>query len=623
MLAVLLLGLLAVLATMQYRWLGQISADERERLEKRLDTDTRRFAEDFNREIQLAYFTFQFDAEAWQGDGRFAQFNERYAAWREQAAFPHLVRDFYFLRQDSKPLRYDAKQRTFTEVEWTEDLKAAHANLLSGEDAELVNEADMTLTMPIYESAAASEKIDLKPEEKEISIGRRRETEAVTLKHPAKFGCLIIKLDEAVVKNELLPLLVRKYFSDGESGSYRLSIVSRRDEKHVLFSSATENGEIDRNSADASVPLFNLSPNNLAVFVNRGLLSRIRSSNQPPQRRLILNERIERRKIPVPVSPNGNKVNILRWEAPEGGLKSRSFERQGFEVIDSSELGGHWLLNVQHEDGSLEKFVAGARYRNLAVSFGILILLAASVAFVFLSARRAQILAQRQMDFVSAVSHEFRTPLAVIYSAGENLSDGVVDSAGQMARYGNLIKREGKKLSGMVEQILEFAGARSGRKKYDLRETDLASVIENALDECQSLIAEKGFTVEKEIAPDLPKISADSNALSHAVQNLITNAVKYGNGHQWMKISARGGGDGRIKISVEDRGIGIAPKDAANIFTPFYRAKTVVDAQIHGNGLGLSLVKQTVDAHGGKVAVESQPEKGSRFTIELPTVMRQ
>jgi signal transduction histidine kinase len=331
---------------------------------------------------------------------------------------------------------------------------------------------------------------------------------------------------------------------------------------------------------------------------------------------------MEKRKIPLPISPNGNKINILRFEAPEGGLRMRSFERQGFEFIDNDEAGGRWLLNVRHADGSLETFVAGARYRNLAVSFGILLLLAASVAFVFLSARRAQTLAQRQMDFVSAVSHEFRTPLAVIYSAGENLSDGVVETGGQTARYGNLIKREGKKLTGMVEQILEFAGARSGRKKYDLRETDVSAVIENALDECQSLIAESGFTVEKEIAPNLPKISADSNALSHAVQNLIANAVKYGNGHRWMKVSAQRSGGRLVKIAVEDRGIGISAKDAANIFTPFYRAKSVVDAQIHGNGLGLSLVKQTVEAHGGKVSVESQPEKGSRFTIELPSIMQ-
>jgi signal transduction histidine kinase len=169
----------------------------------------------------------------------------------------------------------------------------------------------------------------------------------------------------------------------------------------------------------------------------------------------------------------------------------------------------------------------------------------------------------------------------------------------------------------MVEQILEFAGANSGRKKYDLRQTEVEEIIENALCECQPLLQKEGFTLEKIIAENLPKISADKHALSHALQNLIVNAVKYGNGEKWLKISAENGG-GKVKIAVEDKGIGIAPKDLKHIFEPFFRAKQVIDEQIHGNGLGLSLVKQTVEKHGGKIEVESEIGKGSRFTIELP-----
>ena len=123
------------------------------------------------------------------------------------------------------------------------------------------------------------------------------------------------------------------------------------------------------------------------------------------------------------------------------------------------------------------------------------------------------------------------------------------------------------------------------------------------------MIDEKEFELEKEISDKLPAISADSNALSHAIQNLIINSIKYSNGSRRLKITARNGG-GNLKISVEDEGIGISKKDLPHIFEPFYRAKTVVDEQIHGNGLGLSLVKQIVEAHKGKIKVESEVRKG-------------
>ncbi|MEQ1922319.1 MAG: sensor histidine kinase, partial [Pyrinomonadaceae bacterium] len=112
-------------------------------------------------------------------------------------------------------------------------------------------------------------------------------------------------------------------------------------------------------------------------------------------------------------------------------------------------------------------------------------------------------------------------------------------------------------------------------------------------------------------------INADKNALTQAVQNLLINAAKYSNGGTKMRVNAENGG-GNIKISVEDEGIGISKSDLRQVFEPFYRSREVVDAQIHGNGLGLSLVKQIIEAHGGKVTASSEPGKGSTFAIELP-----
>jgi signal transduction histidine kinase len=227
------------------------------------------------------------------------------------------------------------------------------------------------------------------------------------------------------------------------------------------------------------------------------------------------------------------------------------------------------------------------------------------------------------MEFVSAVSHEFRTPLAVICSAGENLADGIVDAPQQVAKYGALVRNEGRRLTEMVEQVLEFAGARSGRRPYQLRPVEIESVIEDALTSYQPLIKEKGYVIEKKIAPGLPLVEADAAALRRSVQNLLSNAMKYDGGNHWIGIRAQSGTGVRgeeVQITVEDQGVGIAPDEVARVFEPFYRGREVVEAQIHGNGLGLSLVKQVIEAHHGRASVVSVQGQGSAFTLHLPAI---
>ncbi|HYP50581.1 MAG TPA: ATP-binding protein, partial [Pyrinomonadaceae bacterium] len=144
--------------------------------------------------------------------------------------------------------------------------------------------------------------------------------------------------------------------------------------------------------------------------------------------------------------------------------------------------------------------------------------------------------------------------------------------------------------------------------------------IEAVLADCQPVIEEKCFTVEKQIAADLPEVSADPNALKQSIQNLVNNALKYSNGNRWMRISAKQE-RGRVSVSVEDKGFGIEPRELRQIFEPFYRGRKAVSEQIHGNGLGLSLVKQIIEAHGGEIRVKSETGKGSRFTIEIPAAL--
>jgi signal transduction histidine kinase len=595
-----LLGLLGLLAYLQYDWLGRISDGERERLGSRLQSDVRRFGEDFNREIQTAYFNFQLDADFWR-EKNYAEFNERFDFWRGRTAYPDLIKDFYFIEAGETVSRYDRQKGTFDATGWMETLDRLKPQIAAENKFQPIAEAVPALLLPVYDGEENFNRIVRTPNlDRTPNLNRAR---MPLLEMPKRFGVLVIELNADTIKNQILPDLVKKYFSDADGANYRLAVVDGENQAVFQTENLTAN--------DANVKFFNLAPSDFVFFANRDLMTTVgeRRSN-------IVFSQIERRSSTVGGAPREKQPRdenkILRTE-----------EKPRLKVFQSERVpdDGVWTLNVQHNAGSLEQFISNTRRKNLAISFGVLSLLAVSVVLIFLSAQRAKRFAQRQMDFVSAVSHEFRTPLAVIRSAGENLTDGVVRDENQVSQYGTLIKREGVKLSAMVEQILEFAGARSGKRKYDLRgETDVEKIIENALAECEPLIKEKGFAVEKEIAENLPPITADEKALSQAIQNLIVNSVKYSNGSRWLKISVANG-DGRIKIHVEDQGIGIAPKDLKHIFEPFYRSKSVVDEQIHGNGLGLSLVKQTVEAHGGKIEVKSEVEKGSRFTIHLPFII--
>ncbi|MDQ3712560.1 MAG: HAMP domain-containing histidine kinase, partial [Acidobacteriota bacterium] len=550
-----LFGLLALLATLQYRWLGQISESEKEQMQKRLQNDSEHFAEDFNRTVQSAYFPFQLFANDWQKD-----FVVDYQNWRKRAEYPDLLKDFYYVPKEGETLQYNFEYYQFLPTDFKADFEQIKTNFAP------VDGKNLILRMPIYmqteklvettfvgKTMTADSPVVIP---RDLKIPRR-----INLSDPV--GYLLIKLDENVLKEKVLKDLSDKYFADG---SYKISIVNQDDNAPIFQNEPIE-------TADISVKMFALTPDHLAAFVNQNLLTSLDSNKgQKTNGQFLFNRQVESRVMKIPRdNSNGNyKIAITGNESQSRVLQMNDLKNDGV-----------WLLNVQHTAGSLENFVAAARHKSLAVSFGILSLLAASVILIFVSAQRAKRLAQKQMDFVSAVSHEFRTPLAVIYSAGENLTDGVVNNEIQVLQYGNLIKREGKKLSRMVEQILEFAGARSGNRKYDLRQTNIKEIIEAALSECKSLIEEKDFSIEKHIDENLPNVIADKTALSQAIQNLIANSIKYGNGNKWLKITAQNG-DGRIKITVEDRGIGIAPKDLKHIFEPFFRSKRVIDEQIHG-----------------------------------------
>jgi signal transduction histidine kinase len=280
-----------------------------------------------------------------------------------------------------------------------------------------------------------------------------------------------------------------------------------------------------------------------------------------------------------------------------------------------------WQVVAKHKSGSVEAAVSGLRRRNLMASFGVLIVLGVTMALILIASQRARRLARLQMDFVAGVSHELRTPLAVISSAAENIAHGVVEDKQQLVRYGNTIVKQSRQLTQLVEQVLQFAATQQAPRKENLGAVNLAEAIDTALEGTAATVAAAHFTVERQIEPGLPAASADFSGLVQSLQNLITNAVKYGGEHHWLRVSAstikEKGHASEVELTVEDRGIGIDKEEINHIFEPFYRSPAVAQSGIHGTGLGLPLTRKIVEAMGGRLTAQSELGKGSSFTIHL------
>ncbi len=378
---------------------------------------------------------------------------------------------------------------------------------------------------------------------------------------------LIFEVNPGYVRDTLLPELLSRHLGSSFS-DYQVEVVSRQSPSRVLYRyPADASGSIGP-AADASVALFEVSWDQLF------------RRNAPPGAR-----------------------DMMRGRPGPGPGPF-----------------GRWQLNVRHRSGSLGAVVARTRARNLGVTAAILLLMLATVASLIVFTRRAQRLATLQMNFVAGVSHELRTPLTVIRTAAFNLRGKLAQNPAQVEKYGSLIRQEAERLTGIVEDVLQFASQHSGRSRLNLEPVPAEDLIEASLAACRSVLDASHCTVEKDIQPGLAPLLGDPVALQHALQNLLTNAAKYGasGAGNWIGIAALSPTPGWIEIRVSDRGPGISPEELPNLFDPFFRGQRAIQDQVHGTGLGLALVKGIVEAHSGSVSAASEPGRLTSFTLRLP-----
>lgn len=571
-----LLVLLPALAVLQYRWVGQLSEAERERMQRSLAHAALQFREGFDLELSRALMALQVDG-AMARDEAWAQYAERYAAWAGVATHPAIVESVFLVDREGQSLRlrrWNPTAMRFEVAGWSGALEALRRDFES--ELAAFGAAGIPRRMP---AAFRTDHSLIVSPLLHVRLGLAGQE---PFPPPVNaFGFTVIQLDLPFVRNELLPALARRHFPQSEGAGYRVAVVDANDPATVVFRSSPD-APTDPTRADVAEPFFT-GYADLMFFAHRE---------------------------PGPASRETRNlvVSVVREGAEPGAVRARVLRAEG----------ARWRLLVQDEHGSLDAAVAAARRRNLAISFGILLLMAVSIGLLTLSSRRAQRLASQQLEFVAGVSHELRTPVAVIHSAAENLSQGVVDDPQRVRQYGEAIETEARRLGEMVERVLQFAGIESGQPMRN------APVAVGALVDDEAGTTEgagSGLTIERRIAADLPPVLGDEAALRSAVRNLLANASKYGGADRWIgvRVDAEPARQAReIRIAVADHGRGIGAADLPHIFEPFYRGADAAARRIQGSGLGLALVRRIVEAHGGRVTVTSREGSGSTFTIHLP-----
>jgi signal transduction histidine kinase len=276
-----------------------------------------------------------------------------------------------------------------------------------------------------------------------------------------------------------------------------------------------------------------------------------------------------------------------------------------------------WQMAIGLKETTIGALARSNFRTNLLLTALVLTVLAFGIALILRASARQLKLAQAKSDFVSNVSHELKTPLTMIRLFAEILSLGRVKNPQKAQDYYQIIENESRRLSQLIDNILDFSRMEAGRKNYHPVESDVAELVEGVIKSYEYQLVNSNFELEVDLQRNLPAIMVDPHAISQAVLNLLNNAVKYSD--KIRKIGVRVYQvEQSIAIEVSDSGIGIPRSEHQKIFEKFHRVGTALVHNTKGSGLGLSLVKHIVEAHRGQVTVESAPGEGSRFTLLLP-----
>ncbi len=596
-LSIVMIGVLCVLlpalAFLQYRWIGQVSESERERLEEGLDIATGRFADDIFREFSGIASSFLFPPTS-EDLGLEAHLSRSLERWKSTAPYPDIVRSVYvseFDRGGELTLRqFNPEFGSLARTEWPTTMDGLKVRL---DELKNFQFPDTSRTPANYSPTASPDPAPVPGENHSLWIMvpmvpqvRAAGLSARNIQRPLA-GLTLIEIDIEVFASELLPAVVATHF---EARDYKIAVFESAHSERIVFRSEEALSRNAMTSPDRAITL--LAPDRRG----RGLFA-----PAPPHR--------------------GRSRGIMSRRFTDLGLPSGRGEggrNRGPQAIPFTIVGPSWQLVAQHQAGSLESAVSTLQRRNLSVGLGILAMLGVSGIMTIVWAERVRSIGRLQMEFAAGISHELRTPLTTIRTAAHKIASGVVSKPEEVREYAAMVKAEGRRLSQMVDQTIQFAQTESGRRHYELRRVAVPQVVERTLGVTFSSSDEAHRKVRIDLDPTLPLVLADETALTHSLGNLISNALKYGVSDDTVAIEARQDTrTNRVQLSVTNSGAELEPSDVQHIFEPFYRGRNIGGTS--GSGLGLSLVRKMIEGQNGEVTVSSQPGQ-TRFTLHIPAI---
>ena len=578
-----LVPLLILLALFQFRWIGEMGERERYRLVQGLYTTANRLSTALQDEVAVLPLVFGVGADEVSDSFKnndWTDFKHRWDIWKAYSMESSIVEGLYLFKRPqtqgvpSTLWQWDGqafipkKDSTFSELLTT-----------------IINTYPMEFGFFDGGKSPAEGELFLVP----LPLGQGRD-----------YFWLGIKLNREAFAQKLLPVLAGQLLF-GKS-DYYFRVVDRK-RGTTLYTSSSAIDERWFNHPDFQYPLLKTE---LSQEPYKTETAPLKGTSTEPIITLLRSRR----------------DSLMAQGDPDRRIESYLTP---YSVRNRDRLeGALWVLEAVHRSGSLTAVVRLTTIRNMIISSAILLLLALVLVILAVAVRRTQELSERQGEFIASVTHELKTPIAVIYSAANNLASGIIKGSERTVQYGRTIEGESKRLTKLIDRLLLYARL-GDTQRPSFESLNLGDLVTEVVESYRKDLEAANFAVEVSIKQDI-WILGDKSALEMALGNLVSNGLKHAAQGKYLALRL----DTELRrhrswnktfwavLTVQDHGKPVPRRERRLIFEPFYRGEEARKSQRRGSGLGLNVVRRIVQIHGGTVQYRAQGESGSLFILTFP-----